>query len=75
MNSEAKLVLELWDLVRDFIPSGRRTELAISVLRSFEEYGFDDKDIQDIVDEDVYLARAYSDLYGSDEDDHEEDDE
>jgi hypothetical protein len=67
MKSESKVIAELWDLVRDHIPVARRLETAISFLRIFEEYGFEDKDMQDIVDEDKVLARAYDDLYGNDE--------
>lgn len=73
MNSESKVIAEIWDLVRDHIPSSRRLEIAIAMLRSFEEYGFDSRDMQDILDEDVYLSRAFADLYGDDEEEDEED--
>lgn len=73
MNSESKVVAEIWDLVRDSLPSSRRLEIAIAILRSFEEYGFDSRDMQDILDEDVYLSRAFADLYGDDEEDEDED--
>jgi hypothetical protein len=74
MNSESKVVAELWDLVRDHIPASRRLEIAISFLQTFEEYGFDPPDMADIMDEDVYLRRAYVDLfeYEDDEEDEEE---
>ncbi len=72
MNSESKVIAEIWDLVRDSIPSARRLEIAIAILRSFEEFGFDDRDMQDIFDEDVYLSRAYADLYGDDKEEDEE---
>ena len=67
MNSESKLIVELWDLVRDHVPASRRTEIAISFLRCFEEFGFDSRDMQDIVDEDAVLNRAYADLYEEEE--------
>lgn len=73
MNSESKVVAEIWDLVRDSLPSARRLEIAIAILRSFEEYGFDSRDMQDILDEDVYLCRAFADLYGDDEEEEDED--
>jgi hypothetical protein len=74
MKSESKVVAELWDLFRDFVPPARRLETAIAYLRVFEEFGFDEKDMEDIIDEDRYLARAHDDLYGADdEDDHIED--
>ena len=74
MNSESKAIAEIWDLVRDNIPSSRRLEIAIAMLRSFEEYGFDSRDMQDILDEDVYLSRAFADLYGDDEEEEDEED-
>lgn len=74
MNSESKAIAEIWDLVRDHIPSSRRLEIAIAMLRSFEEYGFDSRDMQDILDEDVYLSRAFADLYGDDEEEEDEED-
>jgi hypothetical protein len=47
--------------------------MAIGFLRAFEEYGFDSRDMQDILDEDRYLARAYADLYDVGEEGEEED--
>lgn len=73
MNSESQLVAEVWELVRDHVPTSQRLETAISYLRTFEEFGFTSKDLAHIVDEDRYLARAYDDLYG--EEAEEEDDE
>jgi hypothetical protein len=73
MNSESKVVVELWDLVRDHIPSAKRLDTAISFLRIFEEYGFESRELGDITDEDVYLSRAYVDLYSGDEDEEDED--
>jgi hypothetical protein len=73
MNSESKVIAELWDLVRDFVPSPRRLEVAISFIQTFEEFGFDRRDMADIVDDDAYLRRAFMDLF--DEEDEEEEDE
>jgi len=73
MNSESKVVAELWDLVRDHIPSPRRLEMAIAFLRAFEEYGFDSRDMIDIMDEDQYLCRAFADLYDVGDEDEEDD--
>jgi hypothetical protein len=67
MNSESKLIAEVWDLVRDCIPANRRLEIAIAFLQNFEEYGFDSRDMGDIVDEDAYLRRAYADLFDEEE--------
>ena len=74
MISESKVVAQLWDLVRDYIPAGRRLEVAIAFLQNFEEYGFEPRDMQDIMDEDRYLRQAFVDLW-EDEDENEQDDE
>jgi hypothetical protein len=68
VNSESSLVLELWELVRDGIPSARRADLALSMLRSFEEFGFEAKDLADLLDEDDHLTAAYRALFGHDGD-------
>lgn len=72
MKVESNLVLEIWDLIRDQIPAARRLDTAISVLRAFEEYGFDEKDLQDIVDEEPYLTRAYYDLFAIEQSEEED---
>ena len=74
MNSESKVVVELWDLVRDHIPATRRLEIAIAFLRAFEEYGFEQRDMQDILDEDQHLARAFNDIFEVEEDEDDYDD-
>ncbi len=74
MKSESSLVIELWELVRDFIPISRRPDVALSVLRSFEEYGFESADLSDILDEDESLTAAYRECFDI-EDEEIEDDE
>jgi len=74
MKQESMMIVELWDLVRDSIPASQRLDVAISFLKTFEEYGFDSKDMQDITDEDLYLKRAYDDLYHEDDEEEEDDD-
>ena len=41
MNSETKLVFELWDYFRDIIGAGKRVEAAMHMLRLFEEHGIE----------------------------------
>lgn len=64
MKHESQLISELWELVRDHIPTSQKLDTAIQFLRTFEDHGTDSADMADIVDEDRYLARAYDDLYG-----------
>jgi hypothetical protein len=73
MKDESKVVVELWDLVRDHLPSSQKLDIAIGFLRVFEEFGFDSRDMQDVVDEDRTLARAYNDLYEIEEEEEEDD--
>lgn len=75
MNSESSLVMEVWDLMRDALPSGRRQEAAIALLRSFEEYGFEGGDLTHLVDEDEHLTAAHRVVFGSDDEDEDYNDE
>lgn len=70
MNSESRLILEIWETVRDLIPAPKRVDIAQQHLRFFEEYGFDSEDFADLIGEDKYLEEAYKTLY---EEDPEED--
>lgn len=70
MNSESRLISELWEAVRDTIPAPKRSDIAQQWLRFFEEYGFDTEDFADLIGEDKYLEEAYKTLY---EEDPEED--
>lgn len=75
MRSETQLIVEIWDLVRDTLPVARRLETAIQMLRAFEEFGFEPETLADLEDEDVYLARAYEDLYDEYPSEHDDEEE
>lgn len=72
MNNESNLVLELWELVRDQLPSARRHDVAVGLFRAVAEYGFEARDLEDLLDEEPLLARAYREVF---EDDESEDDD
>lgn len=76
MTNENKLVLEIWECVRDNLPSARREDIAAQLLRLFEEYGFD-IDLADLEGEDSYLDKVIESLKDEDEQeisyDHEDD--
>lgn len=63
MNNESNLVLEIWELVRDQLPAARRVDIASGVLRAFVEFGMEQGDLGDLVDEDPYLARAFYEVF------------
>lgn len=77
MNSETKLVIELWDYFRDMISAGKRHDAVLHILRLFEEYGIDVVR-HDLEGEDEYLDEALQSLADDSEDesddwhDHEE---
>jgi hypothetical protein len=72
MNSESKLLLELWDYLRDVIPAAKREESALHVLQAFEDHGFEIRP-GDIQGEDTHLDSALEALGLADEDELEED--
>jgi hypothetical protein len=57
MDNETKLLLEIWQNVRDIIPTNRREDSALMILKAFEEYGFD-IDQNELHGEDEYLDAA-----------------
>lgn len=74
MKSESTLIIETWEVVRDYVPSGKRTDVAMSFLRCFEEYGFEPSDLEDIIDEDDSLTAAYRLLWGGGDNEEEYED-
>lgn len=74
MRSEARMALAIWEAVRDNgLPADKRTEVAESILRAMEEYGFDAKDLDALSHEDDDLSTAYSVVFDVDHDEDEED--
>lgn len=67
MKRESALVIEIWELVRDLTPPAKRGEIATGLLRAFEEYGLDRRDLQDVVDEDAYMSRAFREVFDEEE--------
>jgi hypothetical protein len=68
MNSESRLILEVWEATRDHIPAAKRSDVAQTLLRSFEEFGMDPGDFADLKGEDKNLDEAFDTLYGDDPD-------
>ncbi|RYD67163.1 MAG: hypothetical protein EOP83_03400 [Verrucomicrobiaceae bacterium] len=78
MKNESKLVLEIWELVRDQLTPAKRLDTAIALLQSMESYGFEERDLHDVLDEDPYLTRAFREVFDiedEDQDSHEDHDE
>ncbi len=74
MSREAQVVVEIWDVVRDFIPVGKRADIAETIVRAFADYGFEEHELAEIVDEDNDLSDAFESVF-LEENDYEEYDE
>jgi hypothetical protein len=57
------LILEVWELVRDAIPPAKRHDIAVALLKSFEEYGFEHATLADAAEEDSYMSKAFHDAF------------
>ena len=63
MSNDTQLILDIWDTVRDILPTAKRVEVANGILRAFSEYGFEARDISAIADEDSDLEEAYYEIF------------
>jgi len=61
--SDSQLILDIWDVVRDYTPVAKRAECALGIMRAFYDYGFESREIIDIVDEDDDLHQAFYEVY------------
>lgn len=77
MTKESRFLLEIWEQIRDVVPTARRGDVALGIVRAFAEFSHDERDLADIVDEDINLAKAYRDVFDieADEDGDSEDEE
>jgi hypothetical protein len=71
MSSEAQVILDIWEVVRDNVPHGKRPAIAEDILQAFQDYGFEAGDCASIIDEDPDMASAFATVF-ADEDDADE---
>ena len=74
MNSESKLLTEIWSSVEDQLPKGMRVEVAMAMFRAFDEYGIETIEFEEAAEEDNYLHVAFKALV-DDEVEYERDDD
>jgi hypothetical protein len=73
---EVEMLLELWDSVKDFIPSKSRDDVAEEFLSTLINFGVEAKELGIIAEEDRNLHNAYEALFGMEiVDDEDEDDD
>lgn len=73
MDSDSKLIVEVWDTVRDLIPSARREDAVLKLLKVFEEYGVD-VSADALEGEDSYLDAALENYREHKDEDEESED-
>lgn len=71
MRLESSFLMDVWEVMRDTIPASRRNDSAVALIRAFEEYGIDSKDLVDVIDEDDALTAAYKIVFGFEEEEDE----
>ena len=59
MTGESQMIFEIWDAVRDFIPVGKRVEVAELILKAAADAGFEASELASVGDEDGDLEEAY----------------
>ena len=74
MNSESKLIVELWDYFRDMLAAGKRQDAATHLLRLFREYDIE-VDWSEIEGECEYLDEALEHMLEDEDDDHHDEDD
>ena len=72
MEVDSKLVAELWEKVKDFVPAGKREDVAISFLEVFHEHDVEIADLDELRGADEDLDAALDAVYGDDDSDVDE---
>lgn len=74
MKRESRLAIELWDMLREHVPTGKRREAALTLLTALQDYGMERDELCDVVDDDVHLIYAFYDLFGEEDEDKDDSD-
>ena len=76
MTIESSLVLEIWEILNEYLPNSKKEEAAVKLLLVFENYSLERRDFETIRGEDNYIDAAIDSIYDEEEsDDHDEEDE
>lgn len=75
MNRESIFLMGVWDAVRDNLPPGKRSDIAVSIVTAAADYGWDASDLRDIMGEDDILTEAVTEVFELEEDDFDEEEE
>lgn len=58
MEVNAGAVLEIWELVSEYLPTNRKEDVANKIIKIFADKGVDQDDFDQIIGEDNYLDTA-----------------
>lgn len=64
MRDDNEMIVEVWEVIRDVVPTAKREDTALRLLKVFEENGFDINEIEGedtILDEALQLLRDEED--------------
>lgn len=74
--NDTELTIEIWNVVRDSIPTARKSDIAYSLLKTFIDLGYK-FDTEEVSEEDPHLDKAIQlldvDDYDSFEEEYEDD--
>lgn len=75
MSDDARLLLDVWEVVRDHLPPAKREVAAIALMRVFADHGYDARDLAAVKDEDEDLDVAFEEVFSDPETDVEDTEE
>lgn len=63
METNGAVVLEIWELIVEHLPSAKREEVANKVVKIFSDYGVEQADFESVKGEDSHLDAAIDNIY------------
>jgi hypothetical protein len=58
MEVNATLILDVWELISECLPTNKKEDVAIKLIKIFIDKGFEQDDLESIKGEDLYLDSA-----------------
>jgi hypothetical protein len=72
MEVNASLILDVWELFGEYLPTNRREDIANKLIKIFADKGVEQDDLEAIKGEDNYLDTAIDNFREIDHDDEDE---
>lgn len=71
MELSGSLVLEFWEVMVEYLPSGKKEDAANRLVKIFADKGLDTQDFESIRGEDSYLDSAIDNILERSDDEYE----